>query len=165
MLRSRFLVCAALALLGAAAAPAAGAAGVDVVTVVERHVDVNPGETNPCTGASGTIVDDEQDTFHVTSLADGRLQLAGHSTVDVAFVPDDPDGVRYAGHETFNFAATGGGATLATTLTTYVRVRGTDGSFFTLREIAHLTVSRGDVVVAFDRPTLGCSGIAEPIRP
>jgi hypothetical protein len=26
-------------------------------------------ETNPCSGASGTIVDDEQDVFHITELA------------------------------------------------------------------------------------------------
>jgi hypothetical protein len=96
----------------------------------------------------------------ITSLADGRLQLAGHSTVGVAFVPDDPDGVAYTGHETFNFAASGEGHTFTTTLTTHVRVRGTDGSFITVREVAHLTVAREDVVVAFDRPMLVCSGIA-----
>jgi hypothetical protein len=157
MVRSRFLICAVLALASVAAAPAAGAAGAEAITVVERQVDVNPGETNPCTGAVGTIVDSEQDVFHITSLADERLQLAGHSTVDVTFVPDDPDAVSYVGHESFNVAVTGGGPAFTTTLAMHVRVRGTDGSFATLREVAHLTVTQRGVAVAFDRPTLVCS--------
>jgi hypothetical protein len=157
MRRYRFLLCGAIALGAVAAAPAAVGAPADTITVVDRQVDVNPGETNPCTGAVGTIVDDEQDTFHITALADGRLQLSGHSTVGVTFVPDDPAGVTYSGRETFNFVQTGGGSGFTTTTTTHVHVRGTDGSSLAIREVAHLTVSRGDVVIAFDRPTLTCS--------
>ena len=58
-------------LLALALVPAAVAAPADTITVVQRQVDINPGETNPCTGATGTIVDDEQDVFHITTLADG----------------------------------------------------------------------------------------------
>jgi hypothetical protein len=72
-------------------------------------------------------------------------------------VPDDPAGVGYAGRETFNFVATGEARGFATTTTTHVRVRETDGSFLAIREVAHLTVSSAGLVVAFDRPTLTCS--------
>jgi hypothetical protein len=139
-----------------ASAPPALAAAADTTTVVQREVDVNPGETNPCTGAIGTIVDDEQDVFHITVLGDGTLRLSGHSTAAVTFVPDDPNGVRYEGHETFTISENGTRNAFATTITTSVRVRGTDGSFLTFREIAHLTITAAGVVTAFDRPALVC---------
>ncbi len=154
--RLAFVTCLTLALAGLlAAAPTALGAGAEAISVVERHVDVNPGETN--TGATGTIVDDEQDVFHITSLADGTLHLTGHSTAAVTFLPDDPNGVRYEGHETFAVSANGTGGAFTTTMTTTVRVRATDGSFITIREVAHLTVTASGVVVAFDRPTFLCS--------
>ena len=152
-------VAAALAALVAAvvAAPSAFASPADTITVVERQVDVNPGEMNPCTGVTGTILDDEQDVFHITSLPRGGLTMSGHSTVDVSFVPDDPAGVRYDGHETFAFSENSVGESFTTTLATHVRVRGTDGTFVTVREVAHVTVTAAGVAVAFDRPTLACS--------
>jgi hypothetical protein len=136
---------------------AALAGGADTITVRERQVDVNPGETNPCTGAVGTIVDDEQDVFHITALADGTLHLTGHSTVMVTFAPDDPTQVAYAGHETFAFSESSNSRNVVTTTTSHVRVKGTDGTFVTVGEVAHLTVSPTGVTVAFDRPTFSCS--------
>jgi hypothetical protein len=136
---------------------AALAAGADTITVRERQVDVNPGETNPCTGAIGTIADEEQDVFHITALADGTFHLTGHSTVTVTFAPDDPTQVTYAGHETFAFSQTGNSRNFVTTTTSHVRVKGTDGTFVTVAEVAHLTVSATWVTVSFDRPTLICS--------
>jgi hypothetical protein len=132
-------------------------AGADVVTVVQRDIDVNAGEVNPCNGAVGTIVDDEQDVFHITALASGGLHLSGHSTVAVSFIPDDPSGVRYDGHETFAFGENDSDAVSTTTMTTRVRVRGTDGTFLTVSEVAHATVTANGVTVGFDRPALACS--------
>jgi hypothetical protein len=132
-------------------------AGAEPVTVVQRDVDVNPGEVNPCTGAVGTIVDDEQDVFHITSLSGGGLHLSGHSTVAVSFLPEDPSGVRYDGHETFSFSENDSGAVSATTMRARVRVKGTNGTFLTVSEVAHFTVTAKGVAVAFDRPSLVCS--------
>ena len=146
-----------VSLLVFAIAPAASASGADTVTVVQRQIDVNPGETNTCTGATGTIVDDEQDVFHITALGNGTLQLTGHSTVSVTFTPDDPGEVTYVGHETFAFSETDRSRIFVTTSTTHLRVRGTDGTFVTIREVAHWTVSLSGVIVAFDRPTFACS--------
>jgi hypothetical protein len=151
---------AAIAVAGlalVAVTPSALAAGADTVTVVQRQLDVNPGESNPCNGATGTIVDDEQDVFHITTVPDGTLRLSGHSTVKVTFLPDDPNGVRYDGHEAFAFSEQDTRGAFATTTATIVRVKGTDGSFLTFREVAHLTVTAAGVTAAFDRPTLVCS--------
>jgi hypothetical protein len=155
--RPRRAVLAVGTLLLLAIAPAALAGGADTVTVVERQVDVNPGETNPCTGATGTIVDDEQDVFHITALADGTLNLTGHSTVSITFTPDDPLRVAYQGHETFALSETTTNRIFVTTLTNHVRVKGTDGTFVTVRAVAHLTVSPSGITAVFDRPTFACS--------
>lgn len=144
-----------LPLLGVATG--AFAAGADTITVREHQIDVNPGETNPCTGATGTIVDDEQDVFHITALADGTYHLTGHATVTVTFTPDDPAGVTYQGHETFAFSESSGRRSFVTTTASHVRVKGTDGTFVTVREVAHLTVTPSGVTTTFDRPTLACS--------
>lgn len=152
------LACAAITLAGLlAAAPPALAAPADTVTVVQRQVDINPGETNPCTGTTGTIVDDEQDVFHITALADGTARLTGHSTVSVTFTPDDPGEIAYAGHETFAFSEISASRTFVTTMATHLRIRGTDNTFLTIREVAHLTVSPTGVKAAFDEPTFACS--------
>jgi hypothetical protein len=140
-----------------AIAPAALATGADTITVREQHVDFNPGETNPCTGVTGTIVDDEQDVFHITELTDGSLHLTGHGTVSVTFTPDDPDQATYAGHETFALSESSSDRTFTTTTTTHLRVKGTDGSFLAIREVAHFTVSPNAVIVSFDKATLRCS--------
>jgi hypothetical protein len=148
---------AVASLLLLAPGTAALAAGTDTITVRERQIDVNPGEVNPCTGAIGTIVDDEQDVFHVTAPADGTLHLTGHATVTVTFTPDNPTQVAYEGHETFAFSESSNSRSFVTTTTSHVRVKGTDGSFVTVREVAHLTVTPTGVTVSFDEPTFICS--------
>jgi hypothetical protein len=150
-------VAALTSILLLAIAPAALAAGADTITVREQHVDVNPGETNPCTGVTGTIVDDEQDVFHITELADGSLHLTGHSTVSVTFTPDDPSQPAYAGHETFSLSENSSDRTFTTTTTTHLRMKGTDGTFLTIREAAHLNISPSAVAISFDKATLVCS--------
>ena len=140
-----------------AIAPAAFAGGADTITVRERQVDVSPGEINPCTGATGTIVDDEQDVFHITELADGSVHLTGHSTVSVTFTPNDPSQATYAGHETFVLSESSTDGSFTTTTTTHLRVKGTDGTFLTISEVAHLTVNPTSVAVSFDKPALICS--------
>jgi hypothetical protein len=152
--RRAALLLTSLLLLAPAASLAASAA---TITVRELQLDVNPGETNPCTEATGTIIDDEQDVFHITALADGTLHLTGHATVTITFTPDDPSQVAYEGHETFAFSESSNSHNFVTTTTSHVRVIGTDGTFVTLREIAHLTVTQTGVTVSFDKPTFICS--------
>lgn len=90
-------------------------------------------------------------------LADGSLHLTGHSTVSVTFTPDDPSQATDEGHETFAISESGNGHSFTTTMTTHLRVKGTDGTFLTIREVAHLTVSPNAVAVSFDKPIFICS--------
>jgi hypothetical protein len=137
--------------------PSALAAGADTITVRERQIDVNPGETNPCTGETGTVIDDEQDVFHITELADGSVHLTGHSTVTITFTPDDPGQITYEGHETFALSENSNDRSFTTTTTTHLHLRGTGASFLGIREVAHLTISPNAVAVSFEKPTLICS--------
>jgi hypothetical protein len=152
-LASAFAVVGLLLLI----APAALADGATTITQRSRQVDVNPGETNPCNGSTGTITDDEQDVFHITTLPDGTYRLTGHSTAEVTFEPDDPAQPSYTGHETFSIEETSSSQTITTTLRSRVRVRGTDGSSITIGELVHFTLSASGIVVAFEKPTFICS--------
>jgi hypothetical protein len=152
------LACGAVTVAGfLAGTPVALAAPADTITVVARQLDLNPGETNPCTGATGAIVDDEQDVFHITTLADGGTRLTGHGTTSVTFTPDDPGEIAYAGHETFAFSEISASRTFATTMATHLRIRGTDATFLTIHEVAHLTVTPAGVEAQFDQPSFACS--------
>jgi hypothetical protein len=155
--RRRLAVAGVWCLPFLAITPIAFAAGAEAITVVERQIDVNPGETNPCTGVTGTIVDDEQDVFHITALGNDTFSLAGHSTVDITFTPDDPGQIAYQGHETFALQQTTTNRTFVTTTTSHVRLKGTDGTFITVSEVSHLTVSTSGITAVFDKPTFACS--------
>jgi hypothetical protein len=155
-MRSHPAVLAVAGLLMLATPPAALAVGADTITVRERKVDINPGETNPCTGATGTIIDDEQDVFHITTLG-GATHLTGHGIATVSFIPDDPGQVSYTGHETFALSQSSGGRTFVVTSTQNLRLNGSDGTFITLRERSHLTVTPSGATISIDKPTFACS--------
>ncbi|MGH2966844.1 MAG: hypothetical protein ACRDMH_15875 [Solirubrobacterales bacterium] len=127
------------------------------MTERSRQVDVNPGQENPCNGSTGTVTDNEQDVFHITELDDGTYRFTGHSTVQVAFEPDDSSQPSYAGHETFTIAEASTTRAFTTTSRERVRIKGTDGSFLMVTELVHYTVNAQGVSVSFDRPTLVCS--------
>ncbi len=158
-MNTRVRLASAFALVGLLlpVAPAALADGATTNTQRSRQVDVNPGETNTCNGSTGTITNDEQDVFHITTLPDGTYRLTGHSTAQVTFEPDDPAQPSYTGHETFSIEQTSSSQTFTTTVRFHARLRGTDGSFITIGDLVHFTVSASGVVVAFDKPTFICS--------
>ncbi len=136
---------------------AALAAGADTITVHERGIDSNPGSQNPCTGAMGTVVDVYDIHFHVTTLPDGTVNETGHDTASVTFTPDDPTQPAYEGHETYAFSQHSSDQHFVTTTTFHIRMKGTDGSFLTLRETAHLTFAPTGAQTSFDKPTISCS--------
>ena len=82
---------------------------------------------------------------------------SGADTATVTFIPDDPTQPTYEGHETYSSADSGNGTRFVTTSTFHIRMRGTDGSFLTLREIAHTTIGPNGATSVFDTPTLSCS--------
>jgi hypothetical protein len=156
-MRFRLTGLTALAGLMLFVAPTAVADQVTTTTERSRQLDVNPGETNPCNGSTGTVTDDEQDVFHITEFADGTYRFTGHSTVQVNFDPDDPSQPSYTGHETFMIAEAITTRTFTTTSRQRVRLRGTDGSFLTISELVHFSISASGVSVSFERPALVCS--------
>jgi hypothetical protein len=151
---------AALALAGLVLLPLPAAAlaigGADTITVRERQIDVNPGQTNPCRGTTGTVVDNDQDVFHITTLANGTLHLTGHGIATVTFTPDDPAQVSYAGHETFAVSEGSSASNYVTTSTRNLRLKGSDGTFITIRERTHLTVTPTGVSISFEKPRFLC---------
>lgn len=150
------LATAALLLAPAAISQAASA---DAITVHERGIDINAGSQNPCTGASGTVVDVNNIHFHITTHPDGSTEESGHNTADVTFTPDDPAQPSYHGHETYAFHAAGPADAPTTTTTTFhVRMLGTDGNWLDLRENAHVTIGPEGPTASFDRPRMTCSG-------
>jgi hypothetical protein len=75
----------------------------------------------------------------------------------ITFTPDHPDQIAYQGHETFAFRRDEHEPNLRHHLENHVRVKGTDGTFVTVRAVAHLTVNPSGLIAAFDRPLLACS--------
>ena len=148
-LTATFLLCAPSA--------AAFASGADTITVHDHLIDINSDSQNPCSGSPGTVVDINDIHFHITTLANGTINETGHNTATVTFIPDDPTQPTYEGHETYSSADSGNGTRFVTTSTFHIRMRGTDGSFLTLREIAHTTISPNGATSVFDTPTLTCS--------
>ena len=135
---------------------AALASAADTITAHERGVDVNPGDQNPCSGAIGTVIDVNDIHFHVTTLADGTVNENGHNTADVTFIPDDPTQPSYHGRETYAFSQNTNDRRTATTTSFHLRMKGSDGSFLTVREVAHLTIGPDGATASFDRPSLAC---------
>ena len=148
------VVVALLLLVPAAVALAAGAT---TITVHERGIDVNPGDQNPCSGATGTVIDVNDIHFHITTLPDGTINETGHDTASVTFTPDDPTQPAYEGQETYAFSQNTTNQRLVTTMTFHLRMKGTDGSFLTIREIAHTTINQTGATTIFDKPILICS--------
>lgn len=118
---------------------------------------VSEPDTNPCTGAAGTITETFHGVTHVTGLPDGT----GHETTTLTgtftFVPDDPSQPALAGKFTIfdgeNFNQQN---TTATAISVFL-ARGTDGSTADAHLVFHITVNPdGTVTVTFEKPRLSC---------
>jgi len=118
---------------------------------------VSEPDTNPCTGAAGTITETFHRVTHVTGLPDGT----GHETTTLTgtftFVPDDPSQPALAGKFTIfdgeNFNQQN---TTATAISVFL-APGTDGSTADAHLVFHITVNPdGTVTVTFEKPRLSC---------
>ena len=118
---------------------------------------VSEPDTNPCTGAAGTITETFHGVTHVTGLPDGT----GHETTTLTgtftFVPDDPSQPTLTGKFTIwdgeNFNQQN---TTATAISVFL-ARGTDGSTADAHLVFHITVNPdGTVTVTVEKPMLSC---------
>jgi hypothetical protein len=134
------------------------AAPADAITVENggaAQVDVNPGVTNPCTGAVGDLVDRERDSWTVVARSDGSSLVRGHSVARVTFTPYAGAEASYTGEEEFTDVETY--SVGSTVLVAHrLRLRGTDGGTLTLVETVHLVIGL-DGVVQRDRESFELS--------
>jgi hypothetical protein len=145
-----------LALVVAVAVPLPALAQAETTTTHFSDTVSEP-DTNPCTGAAGTITETFRGVTHVTGLTDGT----GHETTIITgtftFVPEDPGQPALTGKFTIrngeNFNKQN---TVATAISVFL-ARGTDDSRADAHLVFHITVNPdGTVTVTFEKPRLSC---------
>jgi hypothetical protein len=142
----------------ALAPTAAQAAKHETVTITQHQHGTFPiAGKNPCTGVqvSGTqsINAVEHETYFV-----GEDELWATFTEEANVDLTDTNGVTYSGHLTVwgNFNVNEKNSN--STFTQSFRIKGSDGSLITGREVAHFTYNgNGDLTVQFDKVTFTCA--------
>jgi hypothetical protein len=120
-------------------------------------VDVNPDQTNPCTGAVGDLVDDERDAWTAVTRSDGSTLVRGHSVSRVTFEPYQPSAASYAGEETFSDVETVSRGADTVHITQRLRMHGDDGGTLSLAEVIRVVVGPDDMVrVDIESFSLNC---------
>lgn len=134
----------------------ASASGV-AITGRDAEVDINPDETNPCTGAVGDLVDDERDSWTVVARPDGSGLWRGHSESRVTFLPYDRSAATYTGEEVFTDVQTLTRGSDAVRVDQRFRLHGTDGATITFTSIRRLVVtSDGTTRIDVESNSLTC---------
>src|SRR6266567_4529080 len=118
---------------------------------------VSEPDTNPCTGAPGTITETFPGVTHVTGLPNGTGHQTTTLTGTFTFVPEDPSQPALTGKFTIR---NGGNFNKQNTVATAISVflaRGTDGSRADAHLVFHITVNPDSTVtVTFEKPRLNC---------
>lgn len=123
----------------------------------QTQVDVNPDTQDPCTGAIGELVDDERDSWSVTSRSDGSYVARGHAVIHVTFTPYDAGAVSYDGHEVFSAVERVTRGADGFTSSQRVRLTSSSGGVLVFVQTAHMTVTPdGRVVVDQQSSSLTC---------
>jgi hypothetical protein len=160
MTARRRLVLATVLAVSSFACPSQFALSATSTTVEQGHesqVDVNPDETNPCTGAVGDVIDDERDSWTVVTRSDGSTLMRGHSVSRVTFTPYDRAAESYAGEEVFtDVEAVSRGADVAH-VSHRLRLHGSAGGTITMTALFRIVVAKdGTVRVARESNALTC---------
>jgi hypothetical protein len=117
---------AAISVLFAGVADAAGPPATETVVTQQFSKTIVLADTPPCTG---TVTYDVRDTFHITDFGDGKVHVVNNQAGNVVFV-SSADGKVYNGHfaGTFNVQAPSTKAAYSETGTYSLRVQAADGS-------------------------------------
>jgi hypothetical protein len=123
----------------------------------QAQVDVNPNQTNPCTGAVGDLVDDERDSWTVVARGDGSSLLRGHSVARVTFDPYDASAESFSGQEVFtDVESTTRGADVVRVSQRF-RLQGSAGGSITFRQTSvWVQTADGSIRVERDSGSLTC---------
>lgn len=144
---------AAMAFAGVAVA----APGHTVTQTQTTHTTTTNPDVQPCTGDPVLLTQTSNIINHVTFFPGGDEAWGTFTEEDQISATDQTNGVVYTGHSTFwgNFNINNKNSN--DTFTGSIHVRGTDGSYITMHEVAHETFDQyGNPVVQFDRPTMTC---------
>ena len=107
-----------------------------------------------CLGVVGTTTVTYRETLHVTEGPDIPFHYSVHQTGTVAFVPNDPAGVVYTGHFSYDleFNTTGPTNTEVGSERLMVKSTGSDGSTLWFRSVVHQTLNaENELTTSFDR--------------
>jgi type 1 fimbria pilin len=105
-------------------------------------------ETNPCTGAVGTLTIVFSGVIHTTRLEDDIVHLTVTTTGTVTFVPDDPSQVSYTGHLAESSGTHVNPMNSTLTNAENVVLHGSDGSLGKQHLLVHLTVNANGTVTS-----------------
>jgi hypothetical protein len=151
------LVAAAMPLLSATSASAAGAGAVSFTQHFNNEVIFSDHDVNPCTGAPGTVTGTAKNgVFHITTLANGTFWATFTAEGTITFVADNPADASASGP----FAAwdgDNGNLRNETETSTFNAVLfGSDGSRVGVHEVFHLSTSASGGSITFDKPHMTC---------
>ncbi len=128
----------------------------DTETVHFRMTDVQP-DTNPCSGASGTLTVDLRGVSHITTLDNGTYHETSTATGTFRFVPNDASQPTYSGHATFWDGENQNLKSFTATFTGSIILHGSDGSLLKLQLLSQVTVNaNGTVTSSIETERLTC---------
>lgn len=143
----------AMAFVGVAVA----APGHTVTQTQTTHTTTTNPDVQPCNGDPVLLTQSSNIINHVTFFPGGDEAWGTFTEEDQISATDQTNSVIYTGHSTFwgNFNINNKNSN--DTFTGSIHVRGTDGSYITMHEVAHETFDQyGNPIVQFDRPTMTC---------
>lgn len=111
--------------------------------------------TNPCTGAPGTLTITYNGVFHFIVNKAGDYWDTGTQTGDFVFLPDDATQPSYTGRFQNWFGDSINNHNQVDHMTFTVHGAGSDGSTLIFHETAHFSVSASGMAETFDKPTCG----------
>jgi hypothetical protein len=145
-----------LALLVAVAVPLPALAQAETTTTHFSDTISEP-DTNPCTGAAGTITETFRGVTHVTGLPDGTEHETTTITGTFTFAPEDPSQPTLTGKLTIRAGQNLNKQNSVATAISVFLARGTDGSRADAHLVFHITVNPdGTVTVTLEKPRLSC---------
>ncbi len=110
--------------------------------------------SNPCTGAPGTVTLTFNGVFHVTmDNTTGTGHMTETMTGDFVFVPDDPTQPTFTGHFTSWDGENQNIQNFTATATFNLHGTGSDGSRLQGHFLAHISVSATGITILFDKMT------------
>jgi hypothetical protein len=155
---------ALLALFAAVAVPMTALAQAETTTTHFSGTMSEP-DTNPCTGAPGTITLTARGVTHATELPDGSFHATTTITGTFTFVPEDPGQPTLTGKFTIQDSENFNQQNTTVTAMSVFLATGTDGSRVDAHLVFHITINPdGTVTVTFEKPRLSCRYAAERMR-